>query len=109
MGRLGAFCGRLGVSWGRPGGVLAASCGVLWRLVASWAVVFENVEFSIVFQGFRAPRRVLEASREGLGGVVGRFGGRLGGVLGRLGGVLACLGGVLCRRGSALILLFVVF
>ena len=80
----------------------------MWRLVASWAVVVENVDFSLFFNVFGSSAR--------LGGVsggswrrLGSFWGRLGGVLGRLGGVLACLGGVLCRRGSALILLFVVF
>ena len=48
---------------------------------------FEHVDFSVVFKGFWRPRRVLEASREGLGGVLGASWSVLEASWGRLGGV----------------------
>ena len=52
-------------------------------------MVFETVDFSLVFQGFWRPRCVLEASWDCLGGVLGRFGGVLEASLGASWGVLA--------------------
>ena len=53
-----------------------------WFIIAfifDFRYFLKKLIFPWFFQCFRGPRRVLEASREGLGGVLGRFGGVLEG------------------------------